>query len=344
VALVGKNRAVTSSDPPQRPRRRLRPATGGESLKTVLIAFGANLLIAIAKSVAAMITGSASMVAEAAHSWADAGNEIFLLMADRKGGRRRDDSHPLGYGRDSYIWSMFAAFGLFTAGAVVSIMHGVQELTSEEPGGDFLINYIVLAIAFVLEGSSFLQAYRQARRTADYYGSETLDFVLETSNPTLRAVFAEDSAALVGLGLAGAGIALHQITGSPVPDAIGSILVGVLLAVVAVILIQRNRKFLIGVMLSPELRSSILLELLKHPDIDRITYLYVEYVGPSRVLLVAAVDMTGDRRESDLAVRLRRIERELEEREVIEEAVLTLATPDEPSLIVSGNTVGQEAR
>jgi divalent metal cation (Fe/Co/Zn/Cd) transporter len=158
--------------------------------------------------------------------------------------------------------------------------------------------------------------------------------VLETSNPTLRAVFAEDAAALIGLVIAGAGIVTHQLTGSPVPDAIGSIMVGVLLAVVAVVLIQRNRRFLLGQSLSPELRSTILSELLQHPEIERITYLYVEFVGPSRVFLVAAVDMAGDRRESDLAGRLRKIEAELEEREVVEEAVLTLATTDEPSLTV----------
>ena len=92
---------------------------GGESLKTVVIAFLANLLIAIAKSFAAVVTGSASMLAEAAHSWADTGNEIFLLVADRRAGRRRDEGHPMGYGREAYVWSMFAAFGLFTAGAVV---------------------------------------------------------------------------------------------------------------------------------------------------------------------------------------------------------------------------------
>ncbi len=310
----------------------------------MIIAFGANLLIAVAKTVAALISGSASMVAEAAHSWSDTGNEIFLLLADRKGSRKRDASHPLGYGRDSYVWSMFAAFGLFTAGAVVSITHGIQELTAEDKGGDFLINYIVLGIAFILEGSSFIQAYRQATRSAEHYGSETLDYVLDTSNATLRAVFAEDSAALIGLGLAGAGVALHQITGSPIPDAVGSILVGVLLGIVAVVLIQRNRRFLIGVTLSPDLRSALLQELLRYPDIERITYLHVEFVGASRLFVVAAVDLTGDAPEPELALRLRNVERQLEAREVVEEAVLTLSTEDEPSLVIRDGVVRSESR
>lgn len=311
-------------------------ATGGsqsgDSLLTVIIALGANLLIAIAKSIAAAITASASMLAEAAHSWADTGNEIFLLLAERRSGRRRDRRHPMGYGKEAYVWSMFAAFGLFTAGAVVSITHGIHELRSPEPATDYGIAYAVLALAFVLEGISFAQAFRQTRRKAGRLQRRHLDYVLTTSNPTLRAVFFEDAAALVGLVIAGTGIALHQVTGSPVPDAIGSLLVGLLLAVIAVVLIDRNRRFLIGETVPAAVRNRVLVELLASPDIDRVTYLHLEWVGPERVYLVAAVDLSGDQVEHDVAVKLRRVERELEERDAVEEAVLTLATADEPAL------------
>jgi cation diffusion facilitator family transporter len=310
-------------------RRVRRPDS---SLLTVIVAFGANLLIALAKSVAAAITGSASMLAEAAHSWADTGNEIFLLFADRRSGRSRDAAHPLGYGREAYVWSMFAAFGLFTAGAVVSISHGISELRHPEPATDFVVAYVVLAVAFVLEGISFLQASREARAGARNLGRHTLDHLWRTSNPTVRAVFAEDAAALVGLVIAFAGVGLHQYTGSAVPDAIGSILVGVLLAVVAVVLIERNSRFLIGQAVSPAIRARVLQSLLERPEIDRITYLHLEFVGPGRMYLVAAIDVAGDEVEHHVAVRLRRIERELEESHDIEEAVLTLATPDEASL------------
>jgi cation diffusion facilitator family transporter len=309
-----------------------RPKQVNKSLLTVLIAFLANLLIAIAKSVAAAITSSASMLAEAAHSWADAGNEIFLLIADRRSDRGPDSGHPMGHGREAYVWSMFAAFGLFTAGAVVSIWHGVHQLIAPEEATNYLVAYIVLAIAFVLEGISFIQAMVQSRRLAATQDRSVPSYVANTSNPTLRAVFAEDAAALIGITIAVTGISLHQVTGSVVPDAIGSILVGVLLAVVAVFLIDRNRRFLVGEAVRPEVRQQVLRELLARQDIDRITYLHLEFVGPGRLYLVASVDMTGDDVEHDVAVRLRQVERELEEQEYIEEAVLTLATPDEVSL------------
>ena len=307
--------------------------TGGDTVVTVIIAFAANLVIAIAKSVAASITGSASMLAEAAHSWADTGNEIFLLIAERKSDRGRDAHHPLGYGKEAYVWSMFAAFGLFTAGAVVSISHGISELQNPEPAGDFGVAYVVLAIAFVLEGISFIQAFRQTRVKAARLRRGHLTYVLTTSNTTLRAVFFEDAAALVGLLIAFAGVGLHQLTGSPVPDAIGSILVGVLLGVIAVVLINRNRRFLVGETVQPEVRNTALTALLASPEVERVTYLHLEFVGPERIYLVAAVDLTGDRAEHDVANRLREIERNLEARPTIEEAVLTLATTDEPSLV-----------
>jgi cation diffusion facilitator family transporter len=309
-----------------------QPEKVNESLLTVLIAFLANLLIAIAKSIAAAITSSASMLAEAAHSWADAGNEIFLLVADRRSDREPDSRHPMGFGREAYVWSMFAAFGLFTAGAVVSIWRGIQKLIEPDEASNFLVAYVVLAIAFVLEGVSFLRAMTQSRRMAAARDQSITNFVLNTSDPTLRAVFAEDAAALVGITIAVIGIGLHQATGSPTPDAIGSILVGVLLAVIAVFLIDRNRRFLVGEVVRPEIRQQVLGALLERPDIDRITYLHLEYVGPGRLYLVAAVDMAGDDVEPSLAIRLRRVERELEQQDHIEEAVLTLATPDELSI------------
>jgi divalent metal cation (Fe/Co/Zn/Cd) transporter len=214
--------------------------------------------------VAAAITSSASMLAEAAHSWADAGNEIFLLMADRRSDCGRDSGHPMGFGREAYVWSMFAAFGLFGAGAVVSIWHGIQQPMEPAEASNFFVAYIVLAIAFVLEGISFTQAMIQARRLAAVQDRSIPTFALNTSNPTLRAVFAEDAAALIGITIAFGCIALHQITGSVTPVAVSSILVGVLLAVVAVFLIDPNRRLLVGEVVRPEVRQRVLRDLVSY--------------------------------------------------------------------------------
>lgn len=310
------------------------PAPGG-SLLTVLLALGANALIALAKSAVAFFTGSASMVAEAAHSWADAGNEVFLLIAERRAARPPDDAHPLGYGREAYVWSMFAAFGLFTAGAVVSIVHGVQQWSAPEGEANYFWAYVVLAISFVLEGVSFTQAVRQARGVARARGLDAWRYLSRGSDPTLRAVFAEDFSALVGIVIAALGIGLHQLTGNPVYDAIGSICVGVLLGAVALFLISRNRDFLVGQSVDPVTRQRVVATLLAQPGIERVTYLHLEFVGPGRVFLVAAVDLLGDAPESEVAWRLRAIEAQVEAHPMVMRAVLTLATPQEPALPIA---------
>jgi len=305
----------------------------GESLVTVMVAFGANLAIAIAKSLAAAFTGSASLVAEAAHSWADTGNEIFLLIAERRAAKPRDHAHPLGFGREAYVWSMFAAFGLFTVGAVVSIAHGIDQLGAEGETGGYAVGYLVLAISFVLESVSFMQAFRQTRGESRRLGMPPLHYISRTSNPTLRAVFVEDASALVGLVIAAAGMALHQITGNAIYDAIGSILVGILLALIAVFLISRNREFLVGQVVRPEVRDLVLGRLLDLPEIDAVTFLHVEYVGADRVFLIASVDLAGNQTEAELAQHHQALEDRLESYPMIERAMLTLPTPGDQPLV-----------
>ena len=304
------------------------------SFLTVLIAFGANILVAVAKTVAAILTGSASLVAESAHSWADAGNEIFLIKAERAAVRPSDAAHPGGYGREGYFWSLFAAVGLFTAGAVVSIMHGVSQLGAHEPETDYTVAYLVLAVAFVFESVSFIQSFRQAHSRAEERDTHTLTLVLRTSNPTLRAVFAEDAAALIGLVIAFLGILLHELTGNAVYDALGSILVGFLLAVVAIVLIDRNRRFLLGEPGSARIQQLTLASLLENEQVQRVTYLHLEYVGADSLYVVAAVDLEGDDRESDVAAALAGVEDRLEENPYIAKAVLTLSRPGADALVL----------
>jgi cation diffusion facilitator family transporter len=304
-----------------------------ESVVTVLVALVANALIAVAKTAAALLTGSASMFAESAHSWADAGNEVFLYIAGKRAAKEPTTRHPLGFGRDAYVWSMFAAVGLFTVGAFVSVQHGISQLGEHGPAEDPLVNYVVLAIAFVLEGISFLRGFQQVSRSAAAAQSDVLSYTVNTSDPTVRAVVFEDAAALVGVVIAAVGIGLHQITGSAVFDAIGSILVGVVLGITAVVLIQQNRKFLIGEAVDPRVRRAILDLLLEHSEITRVSYLHLEYVGPGLVFLVAAVDLSGDAPEHAVAERLARLSDELEDRPHVRRAILTLTTPAEADAV-----------
>ena len=301
----------------------------GESSRTVLVAFVANLCVALAKTVAAVISGSASMVAESAHSWADTGNQIFLLIANRRGARPADARHPMGHGREVYVWSLLAAVGLFVVGAAVSIWHGISDLLHEPRGHEnYLIAYIVLGIALLFEGASFLQATRQLHDEAQTYDRDLLEHALATSDPTTRAVFAEDSAALIGLVIALAGIALHQLTGNAMWDAIGSILVGVLLGVVAVILIDRNRRFLTGEPASSNIYAAAEQRLAEMRDVEKVRFLRLEFIGPKQLFLVGSVDLVGDDTESNVARRLRSLERELEKDPLIADALLTVSDPD----------------
>src|SRR5579859_727587 len=329
---VAAGGVARGSREPLMPVPLLRGPAASQSLVTVLVAFGANLLIAAAKSAAALVTGSASLTAEAAHSWADCGNEVFLLIATRRARRPRDVAHPFGHGREAYVWSLFAALGVFVAGGAVSVTRGIQDLLHPEPAGHFAIGYGVLAVSFVLEGISFLQSVRQARSEAEPLQRDLIEHVMVTSDPTLRAVFAEDSAALAGLVIAAAGLAAHQLTGSAVPDATGSILVGLLLGAVAAVLINRNLRFLVGEEADPRIRSAILRALLAMPEVARVTYLRLEVIGPRMVFVTGDVDLTGDDTESHVAVRLRALEAKFCASPAVGGRRAEPVRPDEPSI------------
>ena len=265
---------------------------GGESTATVLVALGANALIAVAKGVAAVITGSASMAAETAHSVADTVNEVFLLTALRKSARPADREHPLGYGRARYFWALVAAGSIFVTGALYSAFEGVEALTSQSHELESpLVSYVVLAVAFVLEGSSLLKGLKQTRGEAREHRQSFRQFLRTSDDPTATTVVFEDSAALIGLLLAAAGTALHQVTGSGVYDGIASLCIALLLALIAVRLGRTNMSLLTGVQADPRLVRAILVDLGDEPEVDAVVDLLTVQLGTDQVLVCARLDL-----------------------------------------------------
>ena len=292
-----------------------------ESTGTVLVALAANLGIAVAKITAGLLSGSTAMLAEGAHSVADTTNQVFLLISLRLSRRPPDETHPFGYGKERFFWSLLAAVGIFVSGAVFSVYEGVHGLlTGESAEAGYLVAYVVLGVSFVLEGISWWRAFRQLRGEAREEDRRVLEHVRLSSDPTVKTVFSEDTAALVGLALAAAGLALHQLTGRAYWDAGAAIAIGVLLAVVAYLLGRDTKEMLIGESAPAFLRTAILDALDGHSEVDRVVEVRTMLVGPDSVLVAARLDMDDDLDAAGVEDSTDRIAAELQERypEVVE--------------------------
>ncbi|WP_435119458.1 cation diffusion facilitator family transporter [Amycolatopsis thermoflava] len=268
-----------------------RPHAGGESTLTVLLAGGVNLAIAVMKAVAGVITGSGAMLSEAAHSVADTFTEILLLTALRRSGRPADVMHPFGYGKERYFWSLLAAVSIFASGATFALYEGFSTVFGEPVEQTSpIVGYVVLALAFVLESVSWTQAFRQVRRGAVEQNRTIWKFLRYIDDPAPKTVFLEDSAALVGLVLAFAGVFLHHVTGSAVYDGIASILIGVLLAIVAYILGRTNLRLLIGRQADLPVVRGIREHLAGAAEIEAVVDLQTMLLGTDQILVCARVD------------------------------------------------------
>jgi cation diffusion facilitator family transporter len=271
-------------------RKAAREDTGGESTFTVLVAALANLGIALAKAVAGAISGSSAMLSEAAHSVADTVTEVLLLTALKRSGKPADEDHPLGYGPERYLWALLAAVATFVGGAVFSLYDAVHTLTQGERLGDPLASYLVLAVAFLLEGFSLRTAVRQARGEAARRKVTFRRYLRRTPDTAVKAVVMEDSAALIGLTLAAGGLLGGQLTGSGVWDGIASLCIGVLLLYVAWVLGRSNAELLIGRPLPRSTRERIRQELLAVEHIEAVLELTTLVQGPREALVAAKVD------------------------------------------------------
>jgi len=286
-----------------------------ESTLTVLVALGVNLAIAVLKMVAGVITGSAAMLAEAGHSIADTLTEALLLTALRRSGKPADRAHPFGYGKERYFWSLMAAVSIFTSGALFAFYEGFRTMFGDDhEQASPLVGYVVLALAFVLESVSWLRAVRQIRAAAAAENRTVRRYLRLLDDPTVKTVFFEDSAALVGLLLAFGGLALHDVTGSAVWDGLASALIGVLLAVVAYLLGRTNLGLLIGRQADPAIVGSVREYLTGVPEVEVVVDLLTMVTGADRILLCARLDFADGLTSGDLEFACVRIAGELTER------------------------------
>jgi cation diffusion facilitator family transporter len=264
-----------------------------ESKKTVLVAAGANLTIAVAKFVAGAISGSPAILAEGAHSVADTFNQVFLLVSLALSRRPADEEHPFGYGKERFFWAFVASIGILVLGAGFSFLQGIEGLLTgtEESSSGYIAGYAVLIVAAIADGVSWLRAYRQTRDRARRGGAGVRAFLRESDDPTVKTVLFEDSAALVGVVVAFVGIGLAQLTGIAAFDPAASIVIGCLLAFIAFRLGQNTKGLLLGEAAAEQDREKIRRAIEGHPRVDGLLELLTMALGPSSLLVAARVDL-----------------------------------------------------
>lgn len=224
--------------------------------RVIYIALLGNLIIAVAKFIGAFVTSSAAMLSEAVHSVVDTLNEILLLYGLKKSQQPPDEEHPFGYGRELYFWSFIVALLVFALGAVVSIYQGVHHIFEPEPISSPFINYVILVVAFLCEGFSWLTALKGFRKYKGNMGY--FEAFRKSKDPTTFTVLFEDSAALVGLVIAFLGVFLSHYYHAPTLDGIASILIGCILAIVAFLMARETKGLLMGESADPALPKHIL--------------------------------------------------------------------------------------
>lgn len=258
------------------------------SRKVIYTALIGNGLIAISKFIASALTGSSAMLSEAIHSVVDMGNQGLLLLGIKRSKRPPDASHPFGYGMELYFWTFVVAILIFAVGAGVSIYEGVHKLQHPRVIQNASINYIVLGLAMIFEGYAWYVAFTEFKRIKGKLSY--LEAVRRSKDPTVFTVLFEDSAAMLGLMVAFAGVAGATVLGIPEFDGAASILIGVILAVTAMLLAYESKSLLIGERAKVEVIGGIREIILKQPEIIALNELLTMHLGPRDILLNLSVD------------------------------------------------------
>ncbi|HEY7871848.1 MAG TPA: cation diffusion facilitator family transporter [Rudaea sp.] len=276
-----------------------------DSLRTILLALGANFAIFVAKLAAAIVTGSGSMAAEAVHSLADCGNQVLLLVGMRQARRLASAEHPLGYGMVVYFWSFLVALLLFSIGGMFSIYEGVHKLEAHEPLRWPWLAVGVLAFGIVAESFSMWGCLREVNKARA--GKSLWRWFRDSRQSELIVVFGEDLAALLGLAFALVAVVATMLTGNLVYDAAGSIAIGVLLCVVAVFVAREVASLLVGQSADPTFRAELDAFVRAQPEVERLFNLITLQLGPD-VMVATKAQMRGELSGDELIAAINRVE------------------------------------
>lgn len=276
-------------------------ASGGK--KAIVAALLANVGIAIAKFVGLLVTGAASMMAEAIHSVADTSNQILLLIGDKRAEKAPDRTHQFGYARNIYFYGFIVALVIFLLGGVFSVGEGVNKimhsLQGTEEGGNHLVAIIILVVALALESFSLATAVKESKKVK---GDDSWwQFIRHTHEPSLIVVIMEDSGALIGLVLALIGVSVSWATGNHLWDGVGALCIGILLIIIAIVLIVEMKSMLIGESLDEQDFDRLVAALESVPQVQRVIYCQTEYLGPAEVLVAAKIGVPPELSSAELA-------------------------------------------
>jgi cation diffusion facilitator family transporter len=283
------------------------------SRRTVLIALSANAAVTVTKLAGGLVSGSAALLAEAAHSFADTANQVFLLVSIALADRAPTPEQPFGYGRMRFLWTFMAAVAMFLAGAVFAIGYGAYRLFSSSEAGGYLAAYITLGIALVAEGGSWIRAMRQTRTEAEEAKLSILGYVRESRDPNVKMVLFEDTAALLGIFIAFVGVLAGELTGSTVFDPAASIAIGLLLVTVAAWMGHDTSELLVGAAARPAERSAIERTLEEFDQIDQVIEVLTMVLGPNALLVVARVDFADGLADEEIERASEAIDRRMRE-------------------------------
>jgi len=294
------------------------------SKKAIIAAFLANLAIAIAKLVGFFLTGAASMLAEAVHSGADASNQGLLFLGGARARKTATPEHPFGYGRERYFWSFVVALVLFTLGGLFALYEGIEKLRHPHEIESVTVAFVILGIAIVVEAVSFRTAIIESKHVK---GRESWwQFVRRSKSPELPVVLLEDLGAMVGLIFAVMGLGLAEITGDPRYDAAGSIAIGLLLVVIAIILVIEMKGLLIGEAATPAMIASITQTMESSERVTGVIHLRTQHIGPDELLVGAKLAFDESLDVAGLATAINEVEHRV--RQAVPTARVIYIEPD----------------